>query len=185
MQVEKPFVLIVNGSPHLGGQTDFLTTMVCEGVSSVPGVDHQVLFLRDAQLPEFDGTLSRDAQLGCEAVVGMVRRASGIIVVSPTYWFAPSSLVKKFIELITCLDEDDYALAGKVGGVLTCCEEDGASAACMYLVYTLVMKGFTVPGHCGYFYNKGSAPTSENNWQNTDHQLVGKIVAEHIVILGE
>lgn len=178
---KEPLVLIVNGSPNVDGRTDFLTARAYEGVNDVPGVRCEVIFLRDEKLPAFNGKLTIEAQEGCSRVVELIREAEGIIFVSPTYWFTYSSLIKNLIEIITCLDEDDYALADKVAGVLTCCEEDGASRACIDLIGTLVMMGFTVPGHCGYFFNKGSAPHSENNWQNTDHRMIGFKIAKTVL----
>jgi multimeric flavodoxin WrbA len=180
---KKPLILIVNGSPTVDGKTDFLTARVYEGVNRVAGVECQVIFLRDENLPLFNGKLTIEPQEGSLYIVELIRKAAGIIFVSPTYWFTFSSAIKNLLEIITCLDEDNYALSGKVAGVLTCCDEDGASAACIHLIGTLVMMGFTVPGHCGFFYNKGSASCSEHDWQNRDHRTIGELVARYVLAL--
>lgn len=180
---KKPLILIVNGSPTVDGKTDFLTARVYEGVDRVAGVECQVIFLRDENLPLFNGKLTIEPQAGSSGIVDLFRKAAGVIFVSPTYWFSFSSTIQNLLEIITCLDEDNYALSGKVAGVLTCCDEDGASAACIHLIGTLVMMGFTVPGHCGFFYNKGSASYSEHNWQNQDHRIVGELVARFVIAL--
>ncbi|MEN9341841.1 MAG: 2-amino-4-deoxychorismate dehydrogenase [Candidatus Parcubacteria bacterium] len=182
MPTKEPLVLIINGSPKEDGRTDFLTDRAYEGVNRVTGVRCEVIFLRDEKLPPFNGELDIKPQDGCLRVVELIREADGVIFVSPTYWFTYSSLIKNLVEIITCLDEDNYAMAGKVAGVFACCDEDGASRACIDLIGTLVMMGFTIPGHAGFFYNKGSAPYSENNWQNKDHRMVGELVARFVLL---
>lgn len=106
-----------------------------------------------------------------------MRQADGFILASPVHWFNVSAIMKSFLDWLTPLEADGFALEGKVAGVIVHCHEDGANQAAMNLIAPLLHMGLLIPPYCAFFRNKYAAGKSEDTkWQTSDHRLVGRNV---------
>jgi multimeric flavodoxin WrbA len=105
-----------------------------------------------------------------------IKNAHALIFATPVYWFNTSSIMKAFVDWLTLLEMKDFALEGKVAGVIAHGHEDGGNQAAMAVIAPLLHMGVMIPPYCAFFKNKYMAGHSEHQWQLSDHRLVGRNV---------
>jgi len=105
-----------------------------------------------------------------------IKNAEALIFATPIYWFSTSALTKAFVDWLTLLETKDFALEGKVAGVIAHGHEDGGNQAAMAIIAPLLHMGLMIPPYCAFFKNRYMARHSEGQWQLKDHRLVGKNV---------
>jgi multimeric flavodoxin WrbA len=108
--------------------------------------------------------------------LNIIRKAHALIFATPVYWFSTSSVMKAFVDWLTLLEIKDFALEGKVAGVIAHAHEDGGNEAAMAIVAPLLHMGVMIPPYCAFFKNRHTARRSEGQWQLKDHRLVGRNV---------
>lgn len=107
-------------------------------------------------------------------LIQRMERAQGFIFAHPTWWSTPSDQLKILLNYMTVCDYrgNGYSLKGKVAGFIATCEEDGAQLANMIVQNAITHMGMITPPFCSYFFHKGMKG-GEENWQETDPELVG------------
>jgi multimeric flavodoxin WrbA len=108
--------------------------------------------------------------------LNIIRKADALIFATPVYWFGPSATMKAFLDWLTWLEAKNFALEGKVAGVIAHCREDGGNQATMALIGPLLHMGMMIPPYCAFFRNRHVASRSEGQWQLKEHRLVGRNV---------
>lgn len=93
-------MLIINGSPHVGGATDALVQAACQGVR-----DYRLMAIRDYVFAPCAGCdycagtgkcrLARDQ---AQEIFAAILSARALIVVAPIYFYALPGLLKGFID---------------------------------------------------------------------------------------
>lgn len=89
-------------------------------------------------------TYGCDASHTIEAMVDAITRADAVIVATGTYWGAPSSLVQRWLEVLT-FTEGTSVWRGTAVGVITTMHSVGGLEAAQRLAGTLILLGATVP----------------------------------------
>jgi multimeric flavodoxin WrbA len=110
-------------------------------------------------------------------VIAKIEKADAFIFASPTWWSMPSDFLKTLLNYLTICDYRGYSLRGKVAGFIGVCEEDGAQHVNALLQNALTHMGVATPPFCSFFFNKKMVGQSEENWQETDQELLGANVA--------
>jgi multimeric flavodoxin WrbA len=95
---------------------------------------------------------------------------------TPVYWFNTSAIMKAFVDWLTFLEMEQFALEGKVAGVIAHGDEDGGNQAAMAIIAPLLHMGVMIPPYCAFFRNRKMAQHSEGQWQLNDPRLVGRNV---------
>jgi NAD(P)H-dependent FMN reductase len=80
-----------------------------------------------------------------EAMVDAITAADALIVATGTYWSGPSSLVQRWLEVLT-FTEGSEVWRGKSAGVIVTMHGVGGLEVAQRLAGTLVLLGATVPG---------------------------------------
>ncbi len=145
-------ILGISGSPHKKGKVTLLLNSVLEKAKEL-GAEIEIIFLVDYPISHCMGCYSKN-RLECNPQVfkGMfptlydkILKADGIVFGTPVYWFAPSGLMKNFIDLLTSLDNIEPLLAGKVVSCVVSCEEDGAISTASSIIIPLNLMGAIIP----------------------------------------
>lgn len=116
-------------------------------------------------------------------LIHSMEEADGFIFATPVWWGMPSDLLKILLSYLTICDSRDYSLKGKVAGFISICQEDGAMLANMLMQNACTHMGMITPPFCSYFFNRQANVSEDNNWQETNHILVGTNVTRMVRIL--
>jgi multimeric flavodoxin WrbA len=116
-------------------------------------------------------------------LIDKIEEADGFIFASPTWWSTPSDYIKILLNYLTICDYRDYSLKGKVAGLIGVCEEDGAQHANMLLQNALTHMGLVTPPFGSFFFNRNMEGASEEDWQQTDQELLGANVVRMALLL--
>jgi multimeric flavodoxin WrbA len=191
---QRLFVLGLNASPFKKGTTAQVLKTALAAARETGASTTRTIHLRD-DIPHCDGRREehlsmrqRIARLpkrgNLRAIVKAILRADGVVFATPTHSFTMSSRIKAVIDwLIVTIDAPEYALKGKVAGLMPVCESEGASSAGKHMQYPLAHLGFAFPPYTSHFYfNKSSATTDEGNWQERAKAIIGRNVVRQIRI---
>ena len=180
----KPFILGINGSPHVKGVGAQLLEEALDGCLST-GAETLTYHLVDPLNGYVQGEYRDTTPPGLELLFEQILRADGIIFSTPTYWFNMSALMKSLMEYLTNLELRKFALEGKVAGLIATCKEDGAQGTLSLMAAPLVHMGFLLPPYSMVFRNTKMADKSENNWQKEDILLLGQNVVQLVNLVKE
>ncbi len=160
-------VLGINASPRKYGGTFSLLRASLEGVKSVGG-HTEVIHLYDYDIKPCLGCLC-DEQKACRypcvieddmrVLYDKVLEADALIFATPIYWFAPSGVMKNFIDRLTALEnmiviEGRSWLEGKVAGIIAVGNDSGVIQTLSTLAMTLVAMGFMIPPFAIAYFNR-------------------------------
>ncbi len=159
---------IFNGSPRKEGETKNVSILLNNELETL-GVDSEVIDLIDYQVPPCGGGYSKDPE-GCtpenckfhcpiskrwpqndtEKIFNMLLSSDIIVFATPVYWWAPSAIIKTLIEKMTSLENSFQGhrgkyLDGRVGGIISVGEEDGAMMAMAPIMASFNWMGILVP----------------------------------------
>jgi len=118
---QKPYILILNGSPRELGNTTALATQLAEG-ARVAGAEVEHFFLQNLKLEPCNACDSCKEATPGECIIEddmqqlypHLRRAAAIVIASPVYWFTFCAQVKLCIDRWYALETDQgNALSGK------------------------------------------------------------------------
>lgn len=148
-------VLIINGSPRKYGSSAQLAEVAALGVKEAGGVP-EVVYLYDYSIGPCIGCVSENVsycRFPCivdnddfNEVAKRVLEASGLIISTPVYWYAPSGVLKNFIDRLTSMENMIFhggrsLLEGKVVGLIATGLDSGVFMTVAYLMSVLNSMG--------------------------------------------
>ncbi|RLE99763.1 MAG: flavodoxin family protein [Thermoprotei archaeon] len=162
-------VLGINGSPRKYGNTIKLLLVALKAAEKL-GAETELVHLYDYDIKPCLGCLC-DKQTACgypcvidddmKILYDKILDSNAVIISTPIYWFAPSGVVKNFIDRLTALENMIYIdgkswAEGKVAGVIACGNDSGCIQVVANLYATLVSMGFAIPPWAlAYFNTRG------------------------------
>lgn len=190
-------VLGINGSPRKYGWTSLLLNIAMEAAER-EGAETEILHLSDIDIKPCAGCLS-DNQAACRVpcalddgmkeVYDKILGSDGLVIATPVYWFAPTGLLKNFLDRLTALENMVFVsgrslLEGKVAGVIAVGNDSGSVMAASYIMVVLNQMGVLVPPWALAYHNS-PAPVDENRGVLIDSANVGSIVARTAKLLAD
>ncbi len=148
-------VIAINGSPRPIGNTSNILNEV-QDMFEREGIEVEIIHLYEYSFVNCNVCMTceirgdgrcMDEDDGLNDILERMRQADGIIMASPTYMNACSSVMQTFMEraaLVFC--KGDRGLAGKVGGAIAVCGHDGASLVYNQMVNFLLHNEMLVSG---------------------------------------
>ncbi|MBO3801079.1 MAG: flavodoxin family protein [Thermoproteota archaeon] len=164
-------VLFLNGSPRNYGLTYTLLSFALRGASSV-GAETKLFNLYELEIHPCLGCLS-DNQSSCmypcvidddmKKIYHEVLSSNGIVIATPIYWFAPSGVVKNFIDRLTVFENMIFIngrslVEGKIAGVIAVGNDGGAVQAISSIISALISMGFSVPPFSFCYHTSNEEP---------------------------
>ncbi|MEM4850770.1 MAG: flavodoxin family protein [Desulfurococcaceae archaeon] len=154
----KPKVLIINGSPRKYGSSAQLAEVAVLGIKEAGGTP-EVIHIYDYNIKPCIGCVSDNVKY-CKfpciiedddfnGVAEKTLEADGIIISTPVYWYAPSGMLKNFIDRLTSMENMIFhagrsLLEGKVVGFIVTGLDSGVFMAVAYLMSVLNSMGAVV-----------------------------------------
>lgn len=187
----RPYVLGINGSPSPNSTTERLLRDTLAAAEE-SGAEVVLVHARDYVNVFHDGRRDEDLPMeerinnlpseGLKQIVRLIFQADGVIWATPVNGMGPHARISTLMHwLFTTIDSPEYALAGKVAGLMAVCEIDGASMAMAQMREQLAHLGFDFPSYAThYYYNKSAVGNDEEGWMETDKVLPGRNVVRRI-----
>lgn len=192
----KPLVLVINGSPRKYGSSTQLAYIAMKGVEDAGGVA-ELIHLYDYSIKPCIGCVSdgvKYCRFPCivsdddfNKIGEKVLRADGLIFSTPVYWYAPSGLMKNFIDRLTSMENMIFhstrksLLEGKVVGFIATGLDTGIYMTISYLMSVLNSMGAIVaPWSMAYSH---SDDVTKDEGSLKDAYNVGYLVVETIKAL--
>lgn len=100
------------------------------------------------------------------------KKPDGFVFATPVHWFNMSASMKNFIDWLTTLEVNSFLLEGKIGAVITTCEEDGGQKTINDIVAPLMHHGVIFYPYSSLFFNLNMNKSSENDWMNRDLSIL-------------
>ncbi|MGB9816512.1 MAG: flavodoxin family protein [Desulfurococcaceae archaeon] len=188
----KPRVLIIEGSPRKYGSSAQLVQVALRGIKEAGG-EAETLFLYDYLIKPCIGCVSEDTKycrFPCviedddfNKIAEKIIASDGLIIATPVYWYAPSGMLKNFIDRLTCLENMIFhkgrsLLEGKVVGFIATGLDSGVFMAISYLMAVLNSMGAIVaPWSMAYSHLED---VSKDEGALKDAYNVGYLVAETV-----
>ncbi|MEM4718033.1 MAG: flavodoxin family protein [Desulfurococcaceae archaeon] len=151
-------ILFINGSPRKYGSSTQLMQIAIQGVRDAGGVE-EVVYLYDHTIKQCIGCVSEDTK-HCKypclindddfnRIAENIISADGVIIATPVYWYAPSGVLKNFIDRLTCLENMIFhsgrsLLEGKVAGFIVTGLDSGVFMTVSYLMSVLNSMGVII-----------------------------------------
>ncbi len=192
-----PYILGINGSPHTRGIVCELLNAVVDAAAK-EGAETKIVHLYELQTTPSRGAYSTDpasdtsANMPRDGITDLypeILRADGIILATPVYWANMSAVMKDFIEHLTPLENDGFALQGKVAAFIAASKENegGVEMAAMSMVAPLAQMGVLIPPNAVMWYPSHWATARENHtdWAKEDAPKVGRNMVKLINQLKE
>jgi multimeric flavodoxin WrbA len=192
---EKPQVLIINASPRKYGSTVKLALVAAKGVEDSGG-RAELVHLYDYRIEPCLGCVS-DGEKYCRfpcllssddfnKLGEKVLAADGLILATPVYWYAPSGLLKNFIDRLTSMENMIFhggrsLLEGKVAGFIAVGLDSGVMMAIAYLMTVLNSMGVVIAPWSMAYSHSESVESDEKAL--LDAYNVGYLVVETIKAL--
>jgi multimeric flavodoxin WrbA len=182
----KPFILGINGSPNKDGVVFELLNSVLVA-SQEQGAETKTIHLYDLKTVPTGGAYSKDPT--SNTVANAVRdeitdlypeilRADGLVFATPVYWANMSAVMKDFIEHLTPLENDGFALQGKVAAFIAASKENegGVEMAAMSMVAPMTQMGVLIPPNAVMWYPSywSNAREEKVAWAKEDTPKVGR-----------
>ncbi|RLE76852.1 MAG: flavodoxin family protein [Thermoprotei archaeon] len=186
--MEKPYIIIVLGTPRKYGNTAKIAEIAAEGARS-EGANVDKIFLVDYDIKPCIGCVSDD-QYACRypcvidddmrKIYDMILKCDGLIIATPIYWYSPSGIVKTFIDRLTVFENMIYIdgkswVEGKAAGVIAVGNDSGSIELIANLYATLNSMGFVIPPW-GLAYYQELGDILENDNACMDAFNVGRVV---------
>ncbi|MGC9181039.1 flavodoxin family protein [Thermogladius sp.] len=152
-------IVIVNGSPHENGATSKLARVAARGVEDAGGSVEEVR-LYAYRINPCMGCVSEDVKkcyFPCPVfnddfndVAKKLIDSDGFILATPVYWYAPSGVLKNFIDRLTSLENMIFhagrsLLDGKVAGFIAVGADSGVMMALSYMMIVMNSMGVLIP----------------------------------------
>ena len=148
-------VIALNGSPRPIGNTSNILNEVID-MFEREGVEAEIIHLYEYNFTNCNVCLTceirgdgrcMDEDDGFNDILDRLREADAIILASPTYMNACSSVMQTFLERAALvLSKGDHGLAGKIGGAIAVCGHDGATMVYNQLVDFMLHSRMLVSG---------------------------------------
>jgi multimeric flavodoxin WrbA len=129
-------ILGIVGSPRRCGNTDILVARVLDGAREA-GASTETVYLGSLTVKECDGCHA--CWQGCECpkrddmneIYRMVSAADALVLGTPVYWYAPTALMKGFVDRLVYYncDRNRGGVSGKRAAVVVPYEEDDPATA--------------------------------------------------------
>lgn len=185
-----PKVIILNGSPRRYGSSMQLSMIAAKGVSDAGGVP-EVISLTDYRIKPCMGCVS-DGNKYCKfpcvitdddfnAIAEKLLESDGLIISTPVYWYAPSGVLKNFIDRLTSMEHMIFhggrsLLEGKVTGFIATGLDSGVMYAIAYLAIVMSSMGaHVIPWSMAYSHLEDVARDEQ---ALRDSYNIGLIVTE-------
>ena len=148
-------IIALNGSPRPIGNTSNILNEV-QDMFEREGIEMEIVHLYEYNFVNCNVCLTceirgdgrcMDEDDGFNELLDKLRAADGILLASPTYAGACTSVMQTFLERM-CLvfEKSDLGLKGKVGGAISVAGQDGADMVYNQLVRVLLRNGVYVVG---------------------------------------
>lgn len=189
---QAPRVLIINGSPRKYGSSAQLSEVAALGVREAGGVPEK-MYLYDYNIKPCVGCVSDNVKycaFPClikdddfNKVASKVIEADGLIISTPVYWYAPSGVLKNFIDRLTSLENMIFhsgksLLEGKVVGFIATGLDSGVFMAIAYLMSVFNSMGAVIaPWSMAYTH---AEDVTKDEGALKDAYNVGYLVTETI-----
>ncbi|MEM0031244.1 MAG: flavodoxin family protein [Desulfurococcaceae archaeon] len=154
----KPRVIIIEGSPRKYGSSSQLAQVAIRGIEDAGG-EAELVFLYDYTIKPCIGCVSENTKY-CKfpcliddddfnRIAEKILESDGLIIATPVYWYAPSGVLKNFIDRLTSLENMIFhtgrsLLEGKVVGFIATGLDSGVFMAISYLMAVLNSMGAVV-----------------------------------------
>lgn len=186
----KPRILVISGSPRKYGSSTKLAYVAMKGVEDAGGVS-ELVFLYDYDIKPCIGCASEGVEY-CRfpCIIGddfnkigeKVLASDGLIIATPVYWYAPSGVLKNFIDRLTSIENMIFheprrsLLEGKVVGFIATGLDSGVLMSIAYMMAVLNSMGAIVaPWSMAYSHLEDVA---RDEGALKDAYNVGYLVAE-------
>lgn len=152
---DKPRVLIINASPRKYGSSMQLSVVASKGVIDAGGIP-EIISLYDYKIKPCIGCVS-DGNKYCRfpcvikdddfnSLAEKLLNSHGFIISTPVYWYAPSGVLKNFIDRLTSMEHMIFhngrsLLEGKVAGFIATGLDSGVMMAISYLAIVMSSMG--------------------------------------------
>ena len=185
---KRTLIVAINGSPRKNGDTADLLKKVLKSVEKRGG-ETAMVHLGEKDIKPCRGCYSSGERCKYPCNINddmrelheLLLKADGIVLGTPTYWFAPSGLMKTFIDRLTCLEESGFLLEGKVCGFVSSAEESGGEEALLPLAAAMNQMGLVTLPYSLIFH----CPTQKSGWAVKDCDLLGKNMMQMCGMLKE
>jgi len=184
------YVLGIHGSPRRRGES-YKMLMVALKAAEEMGARTEYINLYDYNIKYCEGCVSDDVskcRYPCDLgddfpkLAKKVLDADAIIFSTPIYWYAPSAILKNFIDRLTCFENMIFhepgrsLLEGKVVGFIAVGNDTGAIMAISWMMVTLNSMGALIPPWALAYYHsrEGNVLLDENAL--LDAANVGRVV---------
>jgi len=152
-------IVVLNASPHANGATSKLARIAGKGVVDAGG-EVEYLRLYDYRVEPCKGCVSEDVKkcyFPCPAyqddfnkLAWRLVEAEGFILATPVYWYAPTGVLKNFIDRLTSLENMIFhsgrsLLDGKVAGFIVAGADSGVISALSYMMIVMNSMGVHIP----------------------------------------
>lgn len=190
----RPKILILNASPRSYGSSNQLAVIAAKGVIDGGGIP-EFINLYEKNLKPCIGCVS-DGNKYCvfpciidddfNNIARKLLDSNGLIISTPVYWYAPSGVLKNFIDRLTSMEHMIFhkgrsLLEGKVAGFIATGLDSGVMMAISYLAITLNSMGaHIVPWSMAYTHLDD---VTKDEQALRDAYNVGLIVAKTAKIL--
>ena len=191
----EPRILILNGSPRKYGSSAQLSEIAAIGVRDAGGIPERV-YLYDYDIKPCIGCVSENTKycvFPCmvrdddfNKLASKVVEADGLIISTPVYWYAPSGVLKNFIDRLTSLENMIFhsgrsLLEGKVVGFIATGLDSGVFMAIAYMMSVFNSMGAVVaPWSMAYTHAEDVA---KDEGALKDAYNVGYLVTETVKAL--
>lgn len=186
----RPKVIILNGSPRKYGSSMQLSIVAAKGVRDAGGIP-EVISLADYRIKPCMGCVS-DGNKYCRfpciiadddfnAIAERLLESDGFIISTPVYWYAPSGVLKNFIDRLTSMEHMIFhsgrsLLEGKVAGFIATGLDSGVMYAIAYLAIVMSSMGVhVIPWSMAYSHLED---VTKDEQALRDSYNVGLIVTE-------
>lgn len=151
-------ILFINGSPRKYGLSNQLMQVAVQGVRDAGGMI-EIIHLYDYTIKQCIGCVSEDTKYcrypclinddDFNKIAEKIIKADGVIIATPVYWYAPSGILKNFIDRLTCLENMIFhdgrsLLEGKVAGFIATGLDSGVFMTISYLMAVLNSMGMII-----------------------------------------
>ncbi len=190
-----PFILGVNGSPHLKGNVAHILNLVLSGARK-EGAKTEIIHLYKLKIIHNPGYYSEDPKkeipknMPKDDIVRLypkIIKADGLVLATPVYWANMSGVMKEFIDHLTALENDNFKLEGKVAAFIAASKENegGRVMAAMSMATALIQMGVYIPPYAVMWYPGGSIYTKHTikSWAVKDAPIIGKNMVKLINLL--
>jgi len=139
------------GSPRKGGNTEILTAHCLKAIAE-EGIETEIIQLAGKKIAGCNACLSCRAENECsikddfQAVNEKMKAADALIVSSPVYYGAATSLVRGLLERAGYSSFGKKTFAGKVGGPLVVARRAGQNFTFAELLFWFHINGIINPG---------------------------------------